>query len=127
MRGLDGKKKKFKPLSAVRKLFGGKKRKKEEAVVAVKARSTTALHSRYPEDGEEEEEEDDDGGDRLRPFLDCDHQCQHTREASNGGQSTLPCPARRSARYCHVDPGAGRANVDQQPLTLTSTERQLGG
>ncbi|XP_012941418.1 platelet binding protein GspB [Aplysia californica] len=51
----DGKKKKFKPLSAVRKLFG-KKRKKEESVVAVKAQSTTALHSEYVE------EEDDDGG-----------------------------------------------------------------
>ena len=60
MRGADGKKKKFKPLSAVRKLFGGKKRKKEETVVAVKAQSTTALHSsRF---GEDEDEDDDDGG-----------------------------------------------------------------
>ncbi|KAK3719849.1 hypothetical protein RRG08_040150 [Elysia crispata] len=60
MRGADGKKKKFKPLSAVRKLFGGKKRKKEESVVAVKAQSTTALHSSRYRD--EEDEDDDDGG-----------------------------------------------------------------
>ncbi|GFS07254.1 hypothetical protein ElyMa_001245600 [Elysia marginata] len=60
MRGADGKKKKFKPLSAVRKLFGGKKRKKEESVVAVKAQSTTALHSsRFADD---DDEDDDDGG-----------------------------------------------------------------
>ena len=56
IRGGDGKKKKFKPLSAVRKLFGGKKRKKEETVVAVKARSTTALH------GDLNDTDDDDGG-----------------------------------------------------------------
>lgn len=56
----DGKKRKFKPLEAMRKFFGKGKRKSKDdqvSVVAVKAKSTTALHHSN-NDGDE----DDDGG-----------------------------------------------------------------
>ena len=56
----DGKKRKFKPLEAMRKLFGKGKRKAKDdpvSVVAVKAKSTTALHHSHHDD-----EDDDDGG-----------------------------------------------------------------
>lgn len=56
----DGKKRKFKPLEAMRKLFGkGKRKAKDEqvSVVAVKAKSTTALHHHNDDD-----DDDDDGG-----------------------------------------------------------------
>lgn len=57
---LEGKKKKFKPLEAMRKLFkGGRKRSKSKeeqvSIVSLKAKSTGALHIEPPED-------DDDGG-----------------------------------------------------------------
>ncbi|CAL1538219.1 unnamed protein product [Lymnaea stagnalis] len=51
----DGKKKKFKPLSAMKKFFRQKKKKDE--VVAVKAQSTTAIPV-----GTDDDDDDDDGG-----------------------------------------------------------------
>ncbi|XP_076468169.1 uncharacterized protein LOC143298994 isoform X2 [Babylonia areolata] len=64
----DGRKRRFKPLEAVRKLFGKGKRKGKDceqvSVVAVKAKSTTALHSTRL--GDDDEEDDDDGGFKNR-------------------------------------------------------------
>ncbi|BFZ15148.1 hypothetical protein BsWGS_18187 [Bradybaena similaris] len=56
VRGGDGRKKKFKPLSAMKKFFT-KKKDKKDSVVAVKAKSTTALPSE-----DDDDDEDDDGG-----------------------------------------------------------------
>ncbi|KAL8587655.1 hypothetical protein ACOMHN_045344 [Nucella lapillus] len=55
----DGKRRKFKPLEAMRKLFSkGKRKAKDEqvSVVAVKAKSTTALYHH------DDDDDDDDGG-----------------------------------------------------------------
>ncbi|CAG5118211.1 unnamed protein product, partial [Candidula unifasciata] len=55
----DGRKRKFKPLSAMKKFFT-KKKDKKDSVVAVKAKSTTALPAETDDD-----EDDDDGGFRA--------------------------------------------------------------